>query len=67
MADRWVVSDNSNPVRRTAFGSAEQARSFADGLPGWSVIDNDDPRWLPMVGEAGGPTAYRELPPPSSS
>jgi len=63
MADKWVASDDANPIRRIAFDSAEQAGRFAATLPGWSVIDNDDPRWLPMVGEEGGPRTYREMPP----
>jgi len=64
MADRWVASEEANPVRRIAFGSPEQADRFAATLPGWSVVDNDDPCWLPMVGETGGPKTYSGMPTP---
>ncbi len=48
-----VVADE-RPERRIAFGTAEQARSFADRSPGWSVIGDMDPRWRPITGESDG-------------
>lgn len=32
-------------------------------MAGWSVIDNDDTRWMPMVGAADGPKTYQHMPP----
>lgn len=46
----WVASDDSNPVRRTAFRTEAAAAAFAADLPGWSVFSDTDPRWRPLVG-----------------
>jgi len=53
-------------VRRIAFGSEPAARAFVTGLAGWSVISDADPQWLPIVGDADGPTEYRARPASSS-
>jgi len=46
----WVTSDDSNPIRRIAFGTRESAESFAADLPGWSVFSDQDERWRPVEG-----------------
>jgi len=46
----WVASDDSNPVRRIAFGTETAAEAFAAVLPGWSVFPDTDQRWRPPVG-----------------
>lgn len=42
---RWVASLDVNPRKRLAF-EEEAARAFVAQNPGWSVIADDDPRWL---------------------
>lgn len=46
----WMAQDDTNPRRRTAFGSEEAARRFAEAIPGWSVFSNQDDRWRPVTG-----------------
>lgn len=57
----WVASQDADPTRRIAFDSVEQAEAFASNMIGWSVFGEDDPRWLPMVGSAGGPQKYPHM------
>ena len=42
---RWVASLDANPRKRLAF-EEEAARAFVVQNPGWSVIADDDARWL---------------------
>lgn len=54
---RYVVRDDSRPVRRVMFGTRERADAFAQIVgPGWTVVPEGDPEWLPLFGEPGGPT-----------
>lgn len=58
----WVASDDSNPVRRIAFGARAAAEGFVAGLPGWSVFSDEDRRWRPMVGRPPEPEVDRPSP-----
>lgn len=46
----WMAQDNANPRRRCAFGTEEAARSYVDGLGGWSAFSDEDQRWRTITG-----------------
>jgi hypothetical protein len=51
-----LAVDDTNPRRRIAFGTTEQAQQFVDQVPGWSLHPADDPAQPPITGDWSGTT-----------
>lgn len=55
----WIASDPEDRQRRTAFGSEQAARGFAEQMqPAWTVTPAQDPSLPAMTGRRGD-----EIPP----
>ena len=50
---RWAAFDMDDPVKRITFGSQEQAEGFVRQVPGWDIVCENEPEWLPLPGEPG--------------